>query len=273
MARGSGARGTEAWACEPAWAGLARTLTWERFLPSFLAKARLRYRQSQHFASSMKLFKASEPHFARLLVEERSRCFDGGFDLRLLGVPRGRRCRSRLDFRRRCGCALRLGTRAASSTSRRNAGRSRAHWQWRKRRFPFRKAASPEARRSRASLFIGSLHRSRPSAASSLTASGSGSGHRGLRSSVHVHRLVIMKPIWFILVIIELVNASEKLFDLGIQAVNLSAATCSGNIDLVNVVTAAINRRNSGCGCLPEVMAAYSISFGIYPGNPGRPAI
>lgn len=69
---------------------------------------------------------------------------------------------------------------------------------------------------------------------------GLGFGHRGLgESGVHVHRLVIIEAH---LVIIELVNASEKLFDLGIQTVDLGCDMLEEHIDLVNVVTLAINR-------------------------------
>ena len=114
-------------------------------------------------------------------------------------------------------------------------------------------------------FFIGRKHRSRIGGFL-FDRLGLGFGHRGLgESGVHVHRLVIIETH---LVIIELVNASEKLFDLGIQAVNLGCDMLEEHIDLVNVVTLAINRETLVVDVFGSDGHAYSNLIRYIPRKP-----
>ena len=187
--------------------------------------------------------------------------FDGGFDLGLLGV-RAVDDVARLDFgvvvdalRFSAGRIKHFLSRTLSSHERIGNGGSVG--------FLFRKLLLELGDAS--VFFVGRKHRGRIGGFL-FDCLGLGFGHRGLgESGVHVHRLVIIEAH---LVIIELVDASEKLFDLGIQTVNLGCDMLEEHIDLVNVITLAINRETLVVDVFGSDGHAYSNLIRYIPWKP-----
>ena len=195
---------------------------------------------------------------ARLLVGT-IELFDGGFDLGLLGV-RAVDDVARLDFgvvvntlRFSAGCIKHFLSGTLSGHERIGNGGSVG--------FLFGKLLLELGDTS--VFFVGRKHRSRIGC---FLFDRLGLGHRGLgESGVHVHRLVIIEAH---LVVIELVDASEKLFDLGIQTVNLGCDMLEEHIDLVNVITLAINRETLVVDVFGSDGHAYSNLIRYIPWKP-----